>query len=32
VPVTLLEELQSIGVVFVSLSEGVDATTPPGKL
>jgi DNA invertase Pin-like site-specific DNA recombinase len=30
--VTLLEELQSIGVVFVSLGEGIDCTTPAGKL
>src|ERR1043166_932283 len=30
--ITLLEELQSIGVAFVSLGEGIDATTPAGKL
>lgn len=30
--VTLLEELQSIGVSFVSLGEGIDCTTPAGKL
>jgi DNA invertase Pin-like site-specific DNA recombinase len=30
--VTLLEELQSIGVLFVSLGEGIDCTTPAGKL
>ena len=30
--VTLLEELQSIGVTFVSLGEGIDCTTPAGKL
>jgi DNA invertase Pin-like site-specific DNA recombinase len=30
--VTLLEELQSIGVAFVSLGEGIDCTTPAGKL
>ena len=30
--ITLLEELQSVGVAFVSLAEGIDATTPAGKL
>ena len=30
--VTRLEELQSLGVAFVSLAEGIDATTPAGKL
>jgi hypothetical protein len=30
--ITLLEELQSLGVAFVSLHEGIDATTPAGKL
>ena len=30
--ITLLEELQSLGVAFVSLAEGIDATTPAGKL
>jgi DNA invertase Pin-like site-specific DNA recombinase len=30
--VTLLEELQTIGVAFVSLGEGIDCTTPAGKL
>lgn len=30
--VTLLEELQSMGVAFVSLGEGIDCTTPAGKL
>src|ERR1700674_163189 len=30
--VTLLEELQSVGVTFVSLGEGIDCTTPAGKL
>ncbi len=30
--VTLLEELQSLGVSFVSLGEGIDCTTPAGKL
>lgn len=30
--ITLLEELQAMGVAFVSLHEGIDATTPAGKL
>jgi DNA invertase Pin-like site-specific DNA recombinase len=30
--ITLLEELQALGVAFVSLHEGIDATTPAGKL
>jgi DNA invertase Pin-like site-specific DNA recombinase len=30
--ITLLEELQVLGVAFVSLGEGLDATTPAGKL
>jgi len=30
--VTLLEELQAMGVAFVSLGEGIDCTTPAGKL
>jgi DNA invertase Pin-like site-specific DNA recombinase len=30
--ITLLEDLQGLGVAFVSLSEGIDATTPAGKL
>jgi DNA invertase Pin-like site-specific DNA recombinase len=30
--ITLLEELQGLGVAFVSLAEGIDATTPAGKL
>ena len=30
--VLLLEEFQSLGVAFVSQSEGIDATTPAGKL
>ena len=30
--VTLLDELQVLGVAFVSLQEGIDATTPAGKL
>lgn len=29
---TMLEELQALGVAFVSLTEGIDATTPAGKL
>ncbi len=28
----LLDELQAVGVAFVSLSEGIDATTPAGRL
>lgn len=28
----LLDELQALGVAFVSLAEGIDATTPAGKL
>ena len=28
----LLEELQAVGIAFVSLNEGIDATTPAGKL
>ena len=28
----LLDDLQSLGVAFVSLAEGIDATTPAGKL
>ena len=28
----LLDDLQSFGVAFVSLAEGIDATTPAGKL
>lgn len=27
-----VEELQALGVAFVSLAEGIDATTPAGKL
>jgi hypothetical protein len=27
-----LEDLQELGVAFVSLAEGIDATTPGGKL
>jgi putative DNA-invertase from lambdoid prophage Rac len=30
--ITLLEDLQAVGVAFVSLAEGIDATTPAGKL
>ena len=30
--VTLLDELSVLGVAFVSLQEGIDATTPAGKL
>jgi DNA invertase Pin-like site-specific DNA recombinase len=30
--ITLLEQLQALGVAFVSLAEGIDATTPAGKL
>jgi DNA invertase Pin-like site-specific DNA recombinase len=30
--VLLLDELQALGVAFVSLSEGIDATTPAGRL
>ncbi len=30
--ITLLEELQALGIAFVSLNEGIDATTPAGKL
>ena len=30
--VTLLDELQTMGIAFVSLSEGIDATTPAGRL
>ena len=30
--ITLLEELQTVGVAFVSLAEGIDATTPAGRL
>ena len=29
--VTLFDELQVLGVAFVSLAEGIDATTPAGK-
>lgn len=30
--ILLLDDLQAMGVAFVSLSEGIDATTPAGKL
>src|SRR5438874_3366493 len=30
--ITLLDELQALRVSFVSLAEGIDATTPAGKL
>ena len=30
--IMLLEELQALGVAFVSLAEGIDATTPAGRL
>src|SRR5947199_4170231 len=30
--ITRLEEIQALGVGFVSLNEGIDATTPAGKL
>jgi DNA invertase Pin-like site-specific DNA recombinase len=30
--ITLLEEYQALGIAFVSLNEGIDATTPAGKL
>ncbi len=30
--VTLLEDMQALGIAFVSLAEGIDATTPAGKL
>jgi DNA invertase Pin-like site-specific DNA recombinase len=30
--VTLLEDVQALGIAFVSLTEGIDATTPAGKL
>jgi putative DNA-invertase from lambdoid prophage Rac len=30
--ITLLDELQAVGVAFVSLGEGIDCTTPAGKL
>ncbi len=30
--ILLLDELQALGVAFVSLQEGIDATTPAGRL
>ena len=30
--ITLLADLEALGVSFVSLAEGIDATTPAGKL
>ena len=30
--IVLLEELHALGIAFVSLNEGIDATTPAGKL
>lgn len=30
--VTMLEDLQHVGVAFISLGEGIDCTTPAGKL
>jgi DNA invertase Pin-like site-specific DNA recombinase len=30
--ITVLKELQALGAAFVSLAEGIDATTPAGKL
>ena len=30
--ITLLDELQALGIAFVSLAEGIDGTTPAGKL
>jgi DNA invertase Pin-like site-specific DNA recombinase len=30
--VTMLEELSGLGIAFVSLGEGIDCTTPAGKL
>jgi DNA invertase Pin-like site-specific DNA recombinase len=30
--VTMVDELQALGVAFVSLGEGIDCTTPAGKL
>jgi DNA invertase Pin-like site-specific DNA recombinase len=30
--VTMLEELHGLGIAFVSLGEGIDCTTPAGKL
>ena len=30
--ILLLDELQALGIAFVSLAEGIDATTPAGRL
>ena len=30
--ITLLDDLQALGIAFVSLAEGIDASTPAGKL
>jgi DNA invertase Pin-like site-specific DNA recombinase len=30
--ITLLEDFEALGVAFVSLAEGIDATTPAGRL
>jgi DNA invertase Pin-like site-specific DNA recombinase len=30
--ITLIEDFQALGIAFVSLGEGIDATTPAGKL
>jgi DNA invertase Pin-like site-specific DNA recombinase len=30
--ITLLDDLQALGIAFVSLGEGIDATTPAGRL
>ena len=30
--IQFLEELQALGIAFVSLAEGIDATTPAGRL
>jgi DNA invertase Pin-like site-specific DNA recombinase len=30
--ITLLEDLQALGIAFISLNEGIDATTPAGRL
>jgi DNA invertase Pin-like site-specific DNA recombinase len=30
--VALLDELQALGVAFISMGEGIDCTTPAGKL
>jgi hypothetical protein len=29
--ITLLDDVQALGIAFVSLAEGIDATTPAGK-